>query len=88
VHEAGVRYSRERILDYTSVTSLGSPNADLADREAWEIFWNHTVQIATHVELGFGVSYGEEKLTDTVLPSVDRSGETWGARAGLTYRFN
>jgi tetratricopeptide (TPR) repeat protein len=88
VHEAGVRYSRERILDYASVTSLGSPNADLADREAWEIFWNHTVQIATHVELGFGVSYGEEKLTDTVFPSVDRSGETWGAKAGLTYRFN
>jgi hypothetical protein len=87
VHEAGARYAHERILDYASLNGIVL-NAAMADRDSWEVFWNHTVQIATHAEFNFGISYGREEITDTSGLSLDRSNESWGAKAGLTLRYN
>ena len=85
VHEIGAGFSHERILDHGSFSGLVS---SMADRDRWEIFWNHTVQIVTRTELDFGVSYGEDRISDTSLSSADRSSRVWNVRAGLTYRFN
>ncbi|GAB4355586.1 MAG: hypothetical protein Kow0026_14850 [Oricola sp.] len=85
VQEAGANYSHERILDYGS---LSGGTASMADRDRWEIFWNHTVQIVTRTELDFGVSYGEDRITGTPFGALNRSSHAWSVKAGLTYRFN
>jgi len=85
VHEVGAGYSHERILDYGS---LSGGVAAMANRDRWEIFWNHTVQIVTRTELDFGVSYGEDRISGTSLSSRDRKSDFWSVKAGLTYRFN
>ncbi|MFZ2101896.1 MAG: tetratricopeptide repeat protein [Oricola sp.] len=86
-HEAGARYSQERILDYSSLVGMAAAG-DMINRDAWEVFWNHSVQIATRAEFNFGVSYGREKITDSGIFSYDRNNESWGVKAGLTYRYN
>jgi hypothetical protein len=86
VHQFGGTYSRERILDYAAVAA---GTADLADRSAWEVYWDHTVQIATQAELNLRVSYGREDISDTLpLFSANRDGEFWSIKTGLTFRFN
>jgi Tetratricopeptide repeat len=89
VHQAGGSYSEERVLDYASIAGPFPFLADMADRKAWEVYWNHTVQIATQAEFNFRISYGQEKISDTVpFLTTDRDNKFWGIKTGLTYRFN
>ncbi|WP_158284722.1 tetratricopeptide repeat protein [Oricola cellulosilytica] len=88
IHRFGGRYSEERILDYASVTGPFPVTADLVDRKAWELYWDHTVQIATRAEFNFRLSYGQDEISDAGPFAGNRNGEFWGIRTGLTYRFN
>lgn len=85
IQEAGAAYSHERILDYAT---FSSGIAGMADRDRWELYWNYSVQIVTRTELDFGVSYGEDRITDTSFFSNDRTSKYWRVKAGLTYRFD
>ncbi|QKV17163.1 tetratricopeptide repeat protein [Oricola thermophila] len=85
VQEAGGSYSHARILDHGALTGFF---AAMANQDRWDIFWNHTVQIATHADFSFGVSYGHEEISDTVAPIDGRVGDSWSVRTGLTFRFN
>ncbi|WP_421857707.1 tetratricopeptide repeat protein [Oricola sp.] len=86
VHRIGGRYANERVLDYGSVSPF---QVDLIDRETWEVYWDHTVQVATRAEVNLRVSYGEERISDTLLFfSADRDNDFWGIKTGITYRFN
>jgi tetratricopeptide (TPR) repeat protein len=86
VHEGGVRYTNGEVLDYASLVDFFA-NASLVDREAWEVFWNHTVQVRTDTILDFGVYYGEADYTNSTV-SFDRSSAYWGVKGGLTFQIN
>lgn len=89
-HRFGGSYTEERILDYASLSAnIAYPSyiADMVDREAWEIYWNHTVQTSPDSEITFGAKYGQEEITDT-WTVFDRSQDYWGLHAAFTYQFN
>lgn len=86
VHEAGVRYAAANVLDYASLSDF-YPFYDMTDRESWEVFWNHTVQVAKDTVLDFGAYYGEADYTGAVV-AFDRSTEYWGLKGALTFQFN
>lgn len=87
-HEAGGRYATGDLLDYSSlVDDAFFDQASLIDRSAWEVFWNHTVQIRTDTVLDFGVYYGEAEFSNSMV-SFDRDTEYWGVKGGLSFQFN
>ena len=86
VHEAGGRYTSGTVLDYSVYPHLILP-ASLVDRDAWELFWNHTVQVRTDTVLDFGVYYGEADFSNSDA-SFDRESEYWGIKGGLTFQIN
>lgn len=87
-HEAGVRYTDGNVFDYALINDLlFSSTAGLIDRSAWEVFWNHTVQIRTDTLLDFGVYYGEAEYSGSSF-TYDRDSDYWGVKGGLTFQFH
>lgn len=85
IQEAGGRYGKANVLDYASLEDA-VPFYSMVDRESWEVFWNHTVQVVTDTVLDFGVYYGESKFRGST-ETFDRDSEYWGVRGALTYRI-
>ena len=86
VHEAGVRYGQANVLDYASLEDA-LPFYSMVDRETWEVFWNHTVQIVTDTALDFGVYYGESKFKNST-DTFNRNSEYWGVKGALTVKIH
>ncbi len=87
VHEGGVRYTEGSILDYGALNDVVWLNASLVDRSAWEVFWNHNVQIRSDTMFDFGVYYGEAKFRNSTA-SFDRNSDYWGVKGGLTFQLH
>ncbi len=85
-HEAGARYTSGDVLDYAAI-AIAFPPASLVDRSAWEVFWNHSVQIYTDTVLDFGAYYGEAEFSNSGA-TYDRESAYWGVKGGLTFQFN
>lgn len=87
VHEAGVSYSDGEVFDYAALGVTLGTTASLVQRSAWEVFWNHTVQVYTNTALDFGVYYGEADYRGSDV-TYDRDSEYWGVKGGLSFQFN
>jgi len=86
VQEAGARYGQANVVDYASLEDV-LQFYSMVDRETWEVFWNHTVQIVTDTALDFGVYYGESSFKNSV-DTFDRNSEYWGVKGALTVKIH
>ena len=82
-----MRYTEGSILDYGALNDVVWLNASLVDRSAWEVFWNHNVQIRSDTMFDFGVYYGEAKFRNSTA-SFDRNSDYWGVKGGLTFQLH
>ena len=86
-HEAGIRYGKASILDYASLYDNAFASWSMVDREIWEAFWNHTVQVSKDVLVDFGAYYGQASFSGST-DTFARDSDYWGVKGGLTLQFN
>ena len=82
--ELSAGYRDEDVLDYGKLES-GPPTLLLADRRAWRVGWDHTVQTGTHSQVKFGVGYRNERISNEGEP--DTTADVWSGHVRFTYRF-